>query len=153
MRRTRFANAFSFLFSCSKSAATVCAAGVSACGDLPKQFGQERVQLGELDLVLTPANFHVSTPSREWRAGDNRVVVAHKVRPAHACRSTRPIGLCDALPTCVSLLSRGDSQRRVGKPWSHSSSNLRDRCGPPPARERQDLLRNALLFRWWAPPS
>jgi hypothetical protein len=31
---------------------------LGACGNLPKQFGKERVKLGDFDLVLPAANLH-----------------------------------------------------------------------------------------------
>src|SRR4029077_10602238 len=100
-------------------------------------------------MVLVPANLHINGSFPVWRVGDSRVTAAHKARQALACR---PITLnfpCDALLTCVFLLSRADTQRPVEKPWSRSSSNSRDHCGLLPAREGRYLLPTA--FPWPAP--
>src|SRR5204863_7756733 len=70
-------------------------------------------------------------------------------RPALACRPMTLYLLSDALLTCVFLLTRADTRRRVDNPWSRSSLNSRDQCGPLPATAGRYLLLNA--FPWSAP--
>src|SRR5262245_39860453 len=86
-------------------------------------------------------------PSQLWRVEDNRAVAAHRVRLVPAYRSTKSNGLCDALLACASPPYRADNRRRAGKPLLHSSSNLPDHCGPPPATADRGPLPHAFLFQ------
>src|SRR5439155_1256795 len=75
---------------------------ICACWDLPEKFGEKWIQLGDLDLVVASANFHINQPFRAWRAGEDRK--STRLNSSHVAISyVYTLSLHDALPICANL--------------------------------------------------